>query len=313
MLKRKAFRKIVITSVTLVILLLAYAMPDKENKVETLNVKKQVEYNDESKGYIYLLNDDNLLVKVNVLINDGITLKDKVYSVLERLINNNTNPKGLKNIIPKNTKVISVDIDKDYVSINFSKEFLKTDESIRDKLIEAISYSIFEIDDINSISIYVEDEKISRYFDKVPDIITRDYGINKIYNITGFKDIKKVVLYYISEIDNKNYMVPVTSYINDDEDKIKIIIESLSSSYIYQTNLMSFLNAKTELINYEINDDIMMLNFNNSIFMGDGNILEEVVYTISNSVFDNYDINKVIFNVENKVIKEVYKNKKNWQ
>ena len=52
----------------------------------------------------------------------------------------------------------------------------------------------------------------------------------------------------------------------------------------------------------------MMLNFNNSIFIGDGNILEEVVYTISNSVFDSYDINRVIFNVDNKVVREVYKN-----
>ena len=95
---------------------------------------------------------------------------------------------------------------------------------------------------------------------------------------------------------------------NNPEDKIKIIIESLSSSYIYEPNLVSYLNNKTELINYEINDDIMMLNFNNSIFIGDGNILEEVVYTISNSVFDSYDINRVIFNVDNKVVREVYKN-----
>lgn len=49
----------------------------------------------------------------------------------------------------------------------------------------------------------------------------------------------------------------------------------------------------------------MTLNFNNSIFISDGNVLEEVVYTISNSVFDNYDIDKIIFNVENKTINEI--------
>ncbi len=162
MLKKKAFRKILITSVTLVILLLAYSMPEDKNTIETLKVSKEIEYNDEKKGYIYLLNDDNLLVKVNVLINDGITLKDKVYFILEKLINNNTNPKGLKNIIPKNTKIISVDVDKDYASINFSKELLKTEEFVRNKLVETISYSIFELDDIKSISIYIEDENINR-------------------------------------------------------------------------------------------------------------------------------------------------------
>lgn len=308
MLKKKAIRKILITSMTLIILSMVYIMPSQTNSIEALKVNKQVEYKDEKLGYIYLLNDNNLLVKVNALINDSISIEKKALAILDKLINNNINPKGLKNIIPSNTKVIGVELDKDRLSINFSKELLKTDESLREKLIEAVSYSIFEINEIKSISIYVEDEKLNRYFDSAPEVITRDYGINKIYNLSSLKDIQKVVVYYINEIDNKNYLVPVTSYVNNPEDKIKIIIESLSSSYIYEPNLVSYLNNKTELINYEINDDIMMLNFNNSIFIGDGNILEEVVYTISNSVFDSYDINRVIFNVDNKVVREVYKN-----
>ncbi len=306
MLKKKAIRKISITSIVLITLSLIYIMPS-DNNIETLKVNKQVEYKDEKLGYIYLLNDNNLLVKVNTLINDSVSLENKALAILDKLINNNIDHKGLKNIIPKSTKILDLELDKDHLSINFSKEILKTDESLREKLIEAISYSIFELNEIKSISIYVEDEKLSRYFDLSTDVITRDYGINKIYNISSLKDIQKVVIYYINEIDNKNYLVPVTSYVNNPEDKIKIIIESLSSSYIYEPNLISYLNNKTELINYEINDDIMMLNFNNSIFISDGNILEEVVYTISNSIFDSYDINRVIFNVDNRVIREVYK------
>ena len=109
----------------------------------------------------------------------------------------------------------------------------------------------------------------------------------------------------MEEIDKNKYFVPVTNYVNDDEEKVKIIIENLSSKYIYEPNLISLLNSNTKLLNYEINDDIMTLNFNNSIFISDGNVLEEVVYTISNSVFDNYDIDKIIFNVENKTINEI--------
>ena len=67
------------------------------------------------------------------------------------------------------------------------------------------------------------------------------------------------------------------------------------------------MNNGTELINYEIKDDMMQLNFNNSIFMSDGNILEEVIYTIGNSIFDSYDVNKVIFNVENRFVYELVK------
>ena len=308
MLKKRALKKIFITSITIVILLMIYIMPGKDTNINKLNVKAEVEYQTNKVGYIYLLNDNDLLVKVNVLIDDVEKKEDLIKKIINKLLNNNTNPKGLKNIIPKKTKLIDIQLDNKNLSLNFSKELLKVEENLQEKLIESIVYSIFEIKDINNINIYVEDENISKYFKDIPETITRNFGINKVYNISGLKDIKKVVVYYINEIDNNKYMVPVTNYVNKKDDKIKIIIESLSSSYIYQPNLISLLNSKTELINYEITDDIMMLNFNSSIFGPNGDIIEEVVYTISNSVFDTYDVSKLVFNVENKTVKEILRN-----
>lgn len=308
MLKQKALRKILITSITIVILLMIYLMPtNNKSSINTLNIDKKIEYIDKKVGYIYLLNDNDLLVKVNVLMNDSDSLNEKVIDILNNLLNNDATAKELRRVIPNKTKILNTEIDDDYLSVSFSKDVLNIDEKYQEKLIESIAYSIFEIGEIKKISIYVEEENINKYFSFVPEIITRDFGINKKYDIKSFRDIQKVVVYYIDEIDNNKYFVPVTSYINDDEEKIKIIIESLSSSYIYEPNLISLLNNNTELINYEINDDIMLLNFNNSIFISDGNILEEVIYTISNSVFDSYDVNKVVFNVENKTISEISK------
>lgn len=280
---------------------------NNKSSINTLNIDKKIEYIDKKVGYIYLLNDNDLLVKVNVLMNDSDSLNEKVIEILNNLLNNDATAKELRRVIPNKTKILNTEIDDDYLSVSFSKDILNIDEKYQEKLIESIAYSIFEIGEIRKISIYVEEENINKYFSFVPEIITRDFGINKKYDIKSFRDIQKVVVYYIDEIDNNKYFVPVTSYINDDEEKIKIIIESLSSSYIYEPNLISLLNNNTELINYEINDDIMLLNFNNSIFISDGNILEEVIYTISSSVFDSYDVNKVVFNVENKTISEISK------
>ena len=308
MLKKRALRKILITSLTIVILLMIYIMP--KSSVQTLDVKPTIEYSSNQVGYVYMLNDNNFLVKVNVLLGSFDNVQTEAKEILNKLIIGDSSiPKGLRNIIPKDVKILDVQFDNGYLSINFSKEILNVEESLQEKLVEAVAYSLFEIKKINKIGLYVNEEELSTYFKKVNNTseITRDFGINKEYNIKSLKNIQKVVIYYISEIDNNKYMVPVTNYINDNEEKIKIIIESLSSRYIYQPNLKSLLNTNTELINYEINDDIMLLNFNNSIFMKGDNILEEVVYTISNSVFDNYDVNKVILNVDNRTIKEISK------
>ena len=69
---------------------------------------------------------------------------------------------------------------------------------------------------------------------------------------------------------------------------------------------MSFLNSNTKLLATEQEVDTMFLTFNEYIFsdMDERNILEEVLYTIELSIAENYDVEEVIFEVENE---EIYK------
>lgn len=300
MLKQRALKKILITSISIIIILMIYIFPN--NKEESLNIKSSIEYKDTSIGYIYALNDNDFLVRVDTLLIDSKDIKEKALDIIQKLINNNYLPDNFYNIIPDETKIKDLSFNKDYLKVKFSKEILDIDKKYYNSLVELISYSLFEIKEVKYISIYVENNNINKYIKDVPEKITRDYGINKRYDISTFNNIQKVVTYYINEVDDNKYLVPITSYVNDKKDKIKIIIENLSSNYIYEPNLISLLNSKTELINFEINDDVMMLYFNNNIFMSDGYILQEVVYTIANSVFDNYDVNKVIFNVDGNIV-----------
>ena len=306
MLRKKAFRKIIITTFAVIVLLLSIYFMPSVNKEKILKTDIDLNYVDKmSSCKVYLLNEDDMLVKTTLAIFDNETIDKTIIALINNLIkkDNTFIPKGLSGIIPKETKIIGVQVDEGIVNINFSKDILKIDKKLEERMIEAISFSILELKDINGVSIYVDGSNISGLLSiKVPSIITKDWGINKIYDLTSKDNVKKIVVYYLEEIDDKKYYVPVTKYVNDDRDKIKVIIDNLSSSYIYQPNLVSYLNYNTELINYEINKDIMVLNFNNSVFMDDGSILEEVVYAISYSVLDNYDVKEVIFKVDNKEI-----------
>lgn len=76
----------------------------------------------------------------------------------------------------------------------------------------------------------------------------------------------------------------------------------LSSNYIYESNLMSFLNSNTKLLEYRKDDDVMYLNFNDYLFDGNDKVLEEVIYSLAYSVFDNYDVNMVMFEVNGQKI-----------
>ena len=65
---------------------------------------------------------------------------------------------------------------------------------------------------------------------------------------------------------------------------------------------MSFLNSNTKLLEYREDDDVMYLNFNDYLFDGNDKVLEEVIYSLAYSVFDNYDVDMVMFEVNGQKI-----------
>lgn len=305
MLKKKALKKIGITSFILFVILTIYLIPNKtkNNDVE-YNYKELQDIN------VYLLNDNNQLTKVDLKISNN-SLEETIKTIINKLTlsNDSTIPNGLKQLLPRNIELLDLYIDEGIVYLNFSENLLKIQENDLQNIIEGVSYSILNLKNINGVSIYINEENISKIYNgKFPSIITGNYGINKRIELKKFDDITKVVIFYIDNIDDKNYYVPVTKYINDERDKIKIIIDELSSNYIYESNLITLLDKNIKLIDYSINNELMTLNFNNSIFLGFDNIVEEVVYSISYSVFSSYEeVETLVFKVNNEEIEKKFK------
>ncbi len=311
MLRKKALRKILITTFTIFTLFVIYIIPEKVNN-NYLNPEIDIEYVVSlGTNEIYLLGPNNYLVKTNVLL-EGETLESKIKGIIEYLTINKSEklPVGLSGIVPTNTKVNGITISDSIVTIDFSKELLNVIENLEERLIESIVYSITNLEEIKGVTIKIDGnllQELPKSKKKIPEVITRDFGINKVYDIDNRNSIQKVTLYYIDNINDNHYFVPVTRYINDDREKISIIVDNLSSNYIYESNLMSLMNKDTELINYQIEDELMLLNFNNSIF-NNKKLLEEVSYTIAYSVFDNYNVNTVLLEVNGKQISKIEKN-----
>ena len=300
MIKSKIIRKIFITTVTMFILLTVFSIPIVETE-EVLKVNMEVVENDIYSNSIYLLNNNGYLVKSKILLEEG-NIKSNVLKILSNLIVSDTSKyvNELKGTIPKNTKVRDVFCGNELVTIDFSKELLDVSLEDEKNMISSIVYSILDIDGVKGVSILVEGERLDSYpksKEKLANVLTKSIGINKEYDIKSRENISSVVVYYLEDIENELYYVPVTKYLNDDRDKIKIIVEELTTSYIHEENLMSFLNNKVELIDYKEENDILFLNFNEYLYDSEDKILEEVIYSISYSVFDNYNVSMVMFEV----------------
>jgi len=312
---KMSIRKIAITTLTLFILLLIYLIPSNKEDMN-LEVKQNLEYvYSNNLDTIYLLDSNDYVAKTIINGSNSQDLIEKVKYLIEGLIiggkTTNIIPNGFKPIIPADTKILNVTLENTILKIDFSKEILDINEKYEEKMIEALTYTLTSIEGVDGIIIYVEGsllDKLPISKKNLPTFLDEEYGINKVYEITNTKNIDNYTVFYLSEFNNNYYYVPVTKYVNSDsQDKVKVIIEELTSAPIYESNLMSFLNVNTKLLSYEINDNIIKLNFNDMILsdITKNNILEEVLYTISLSVSQNYDVNEVIFMVLDEEITKI--------
>lgn len=314
MLRTKALKKIFLTTLSLFILLTVFTITNykNDNVIRTnLEIEEVVGLKTNN---IYLLNDKGLLIQTKVLL-DGATQEEKIKKLIINLTEGGSNSfsDGLEKVIPRGTSVNNVIIGNKYVTIDFSKEILKVSEEKEKAMITSIVYSVMDLDDYLGVSILVEGKSLEEYpnsKEKINKILDKSIGINKNFNITSFNNINKVVIYYLENINDNLYYVPVTKYVNDDREKVNIIVEELATSYIYESNLMSFLNSNVSLLGYEEKNDIMFLNFNDYLFDGNDKVLEEVLYSIAYSVFDNYDVSMVSFLVNGEIISHIDKNNK---
>lgn len=307
--KKIITKKLLLPSIVLFVLLSLYFFPTaKDNNLLDLNSKQNLIYTYTNYNQsIYLIDSKNYISKTTIAIDSTKDTLTKAKEMLEALIIDGKKqdiiPNGFSPIIPSDTQILDLSIENDTVKVNFSKEIQTVSKELEERMIEAIIYSLTSIESINNVIILVESNILTNLFHSekiLPPILNRDFGINKTYDITSINDINSTTVYYVNSYNNNTYYTPITKYTNNQNDKIKIIINELASSHLYDTNLMSFLNSNTKLVEYDISEQTMHLHFNNYLFdnMLEENILEEVMYTILLSVKDNYDIEEVGFYVD---------------
>lgn len=313
MLKKSALRRIMVSTIALVIVGILYFFP---NTNQNSSLIQAVNYEDVQLTPIYLINKDNYVIRTTTKIDNTDTLK-KAQELIEALTKESAKqeeiPKNFQAIIPKNTKVIEISLNEGLLKINFSKEFLNVTKDEEEKLIEALVYTLTELNEVNEIMIFIEGSKLELLPQsniKLPNTLTRDLGINKVYDITNIKNITKTTIYYVGKEDDLIYYIPVTKVDNNEQNKIEIIIEELKSSPIYETNLISYLASSVELQNYETLENQISLSFNNEIFSDfeEKSILEEVKYSISLSLKDTLNAKEIIFKVDDEIIETFKEN-----
>ena len=309
MIKRISLKKISICLIAIAAIFLFYLFPTNDK----LKINEELEYIEEGNvSTIFLMDSNNYLAKTSISLDDS-DITSKAKKLLTALIQGEKYtekiPNGFKSIIPNGTKILNIEYKDEVIKVDFSSELMDTNVDNEEKIIEAIVYTLTSIDNVKYVIIYMNGKiltKLPKSNITLPSALDRSFGINKEYNINSDKNITKTTVYYINKYNDKEYYVPVTKVSNDSREKVQIIIEELSNTSTYNANLMSYLNSNTKVVSLNEDKNQLVIDFNDYIYndIDSNEILDEVIYTICLSVQDNYNVDTVVFTVDNK---EIYK------
>ena len=295
MLKRSAIKRIIVASLALVIMFLFYLFP----KSDELAIPEEVIYVDEVSLPIYAVQKDGYVARSLAPKNNK---DDDIKYIIDLLTIDSESsvllPSSFTALIPRGTEVIDYTIEDKILKINFTKEFLNVKEYNEEKMIEALTYSLVELDGVKGIIIYVENSLLDHYPNSgkaLPQVLDRNLGINKAYNVYDIKNTTMTTTYYIGKEENNIYYIPISKISNEKAEPVEIIVNELKTTPIYETNLISYLNASYELKDYQILEDSISLSFNNELLAGltDKEINEQIKYTLALSLRDTYDISQI--------------------
>ncbi|MBR6948973.1 MAG: GerMN domain-containing protein [Bacilli bacterium] len=298
MIIKRSIKKILITTFCLFIVVCIYTITNI-NREDTIKVNLELEdISLLTNTNIYLLNNDGYLVQKKIFI-DSTSIEDRIRKIINYLKITETSKysSNLRGVINKDCIIIELNYDEGFITLNFNKYFNDVDNI--NIVVASLVHSLYSIGDVKGVSILVE----GNYLDDYPKIIDNSIDLNKEVYLTSRNDVSKVVVYYLSKDNDDYYYVPVSKYLNDSKDKINIIVQEMVSSS--SNNLISLVNSNLELISSREENDTMILNFNNYLFDNNDEVLEEVLYCISYSVFDNYDVSMIMFEIDGKSYKTV--------
>ena len=127
MIKKWTINKIVVASVSLLLLFMFYLIPAKPN-IETEVIERDEVLKE---NVVYLLDNDNYVSRV-VTYYDKTDIKDIIRNKIDILTN--SDKKNFYSLIPKDTKLNDVKVEKDAVYLDFSSEILTVNKYIEEEM-----------------------------------------------------------------------------------------------------------------------------------------------------------------------------------
>ncbi len=222
---------------------------------------------------VYLLSKDNITVPLSVHLDKFNSVEEEIIEVFNLLKEDSKlNNDYFKGIVPKDTRILSIEIDEDgLLTMNLSEDFLTY--KVSEKQIEtSILYTMLQFDGIDRLSLEVEDKYHS-------DILSSDLGINmSSYNLSSIVNKELMTYYYQKSYGGTNYYIPKSLYVEKKEKDNLTFMEGVKYRLPGSEGLQK-IALYSSLSNNQVASDSMTFEVKNTALV-DENLVNNDLYNL---------------------------------
>lgn len=245
---------VIAISITVGALFIAHK-DDELNQNFVVNIEK-----DQTYRKVYMLDNDNYLVPLTFAFDSKELLADDIRYVISMLRDESPlTTKGYQTVLNDNVKIQGIELENNILNIDFSKEFNDHEASKEEKLLESLTWTLTQYDEVNGLTISVDGVKLETLPQSgivLPDVLDKTIGINKYHDTTGnIYNTTSITVFYEKENFGETVYVPVTRRVIEEENEKMSVYNAMFKDIA----VMSGLRQIKEL---DLIDDEKVINFN---------------------------------------------------
>ncbi|GAA0326690.1 GerMN domain-containing protein [Oceanobacillus oncorhynchi subsp. oncorhynchi] len=217
-------------------------------------------------------------------------------------------PNGFQAVLPEDTEVLGIDLQEDgTIVVDLSGEFSDYEAASELPILEAVTHTLTQFENVNKVKLRVDGVDLKEMpvnGTPINNGYTRAKGINLTNNDTlDYFNSSPVTMFYPVEQENNRYYVPVTQYVEmDDENDLTGVVNELIDGPGYQNHVVNVFSPEAALTaDPVIEEGVVHLTFNEGILMdSEQNIIsDEVMETMVRTLTQRPNIEAVDVQVEN--------------
>lgn len=227
-----------------------------KNKTPQTDVLVEVT-KDQVNRRVYLISNDNLTIPLSVSLNKKTTLQEEIMDVYNLLkVDSKISNEYLNGFISEDIKMNKLEVRDNILTLDFSDNILNG-VSNQNKIIEALTLSFVNFDEIDSLEIYINGTKLNDMVSLyLPDKLDEKYGINQDFYYTSsiIGKEKQVIFYERTYSENHKYLVPVSVYVEEEKNVTQTFVNATRVSQPVSSHLKK-LDIYNGLDNVQDNDE----------------------------------------------------------